>query len=572
MKRTQDFKLKRYFALVSAVGLCVVVVVLSLFYRHIAVTNMIEHENRADADLARAFANALWPEFAQFVRYASHIPNQELGQRDEITRLNQAVSQLIKGLNVVKVKIYNLDGLTVFSTDFSQIGDDKSSNPGFISAKAGIISSELTFREQFSAFEGEIVNRNLLSPYIPIRQHDDAPVEAVFEIYSDVTELIDDIARTQWQISAGVLVSLLLLYAFLSLVVRRAGRLIETQQADLHAHLNQLEQANQQVIAANSQLEARVDARTTELRHALEHAQAANVAKSQFLATMSHEIRTPMTGLLGFIELLLSSGLDNKQQALASTAQKCGDTLLKIINDILDFSKVESGKLLLEKTDFSLHKSIAEVADLLAVSARQKGLELETQLDASVPAVLRGDPGRLRQILTNLLDNAIKFTEQGKVSVNVKRVSDMAQADSSRINKAPTSCHLQFVVSDTGCGITPEHQQQLFQIFSQVDASFSRQHQGSGLGLAICKQLVQCMDGDIGVSSEPGHGSRFWFRVCFEIGQSIQDDAATLTDETRKILSFGCPAKHEKGVSPHLLLVEDDAVNQMVTGKVLRRH
>lgn len=266
---SEPFKLKEYFSLISFAGIGMLVIVLSLFYRHIAISNMIAHETRADVDLAQTLSNSVWPEVASFVNEAAQLSPKEIQEHPQTTELHNRITELLRGLNIIKVKIYNLEGLTVFSSDPAQIGEDKRNNPGFISAKSGIAIGELTFRDEFSAFEEVIVNRHVLSPYIPIRSGPDAPVEGVFEVYSDVTELVETIDTTQWQITSGVLACLLLLYIFLAMIIARADHIIKQQQLALRDHLKQLETANNQILEANNQLEERVLSRTVELRHSL---------------------------------------------------------------------------------------------------------------------------------------------------------------------------------------------------------------------------------------------------------------------------------------------------------------
>jgi two-component system sensor histidine kinase/response regulator len=299
-----------------------------------------------------------------------------------------------------------------------------------------------------------------------------------------------------------------------------------------------LVQRTLELTASKVDLEVRVDERTAELvslnkklSAAKDLAIGASRFKSQFLANMSHEIRTPMNGILGMTEVLLRGGLNEKERGYANTILDAGKSLLSVINDILDFSKIEAGKLNLEIVEFGPIRLVESVADLLAAQAKKRNLSLLTFIDPEIPDVLRGDLGRLRQILMNFSGNAIKFAEEGKVLIR-------ASKEESSAGKV----WVKFSVTDNGIGLTPEEIAQLFQPFVQIDGTRVSTFGGTGLGLSISKRLVDLMGGEIGVTSLKDHGSTFWFSVPLEIG----------------VTEYSAPRKIQDLTSTRVLVVDDE--------------
>jgi signal transduction histidine kinase/ActR/RegA family two-component response regulator len=331
--------------------------------------------------------------------------------------------------------------------------------------------------------------------------------------------------------------------------------------------------AGEQRLMDNAQ---ELEQKNEELERALTAAREATRMKSRFLANMSHEIRTPMNGVLGMTDFLLGTGLTPEQQEYAESIKRSADSLLALINDILDLSRIEAGKLRLDQVAFALESTIAETTSMFALQARAKGLEFRSTIGPDFPEAVVGDPGRLRQVLTNLLANAIKFTEQGTVELTAEIAGEMGDA-----------IRLKFTVNDSGIGIPPDEQGRLFDTFTQVDESNTRKYGGTGLGLAISKQLVELLGGEIGLESEAGKGSKFWFTAAFGKSAKLAAKAPSRPAPAARLTALKSQtgtAQPTEGAtqtptqpssaltaSMRILLAEDNEINQRITLRLLQK-
>ena len=512
-------RLVRNFALAAFAAVVAVVLVLSWAYSQVARDDLIRQGARANVAVGQTALNVIEQAIGGSLS-AGHwleMPAGQLPTSRFADAADQALQRALRNTGIVKVKLYNVRGLTVYSTERAQIGEDKRETPALRQALAGQTVTALSYRDKFNAVEGEVFDRDLLATYHPLHDAHGA-VYAVVEVYDDLTPLLANLHRNELRLLALVAGVSAVLYAVLLWLVMRGAGVIERQRThidSIHRHLARAKQAAEQ----------------------------ASRAKSAFLANMSHEIRTPMNGVLGMAELLEHTPLDAQQRKFASTIRGSARALMGLLNDILDLSKIEAGRLRLDPQPFDLREVLQECVDLMAPRASQKGVRLTGDLGAGAArrTAVIGDPLRLQQVVNNLLGNAVKFTSQGEVQLTLRQARETSQGT------------WQICVRDTGMGIDDETLPRLFEPFAQADADTARRHGGTGLGLAISRELVHAMGGDISVESTPGQGTTFCVTVVLPPAPTVPPRRAQSPP----------PPSQAPMASRTVLVAEDNPVNQL---------
>jgi signal transduction histidine kinase len=478
------FRLQRYFTITSFIAFILIAILLGYFYRTLAFADLIATNESKNVALTQTFSNSLWPDFAPFVAEAGSMTAEELQAHPRTQELYEQVQTQMEGLSVVKVKVYNLEGLTAFSSERAQIGQDKSDNAGYLSARAGLVASELTFRDSFSAFEQTIEDRNVFSSYVPI-YGSSGNIEGVFEVYDDVTPLVQRLEQTQRNIILGVAGILAVLYLVLFIIVRRADHIIRQQYQEL----------------AQSEVA---------LRQARDEALTASQFKTKLLGNVSHDMRTPLNAIMGYTEMLqegVYGELTPRQHQAAGEIIGGTGQLLNFVNNLLDQAQLETGRVKLNSKPFAPAALVEDVHSLLDILAKAKGLAFTSDVSPELPDSILGDRYWLRQIVVNLVSNALKFTQEGTVHLHVFRYDET---------------HWAFQVTDTGIGIPQQTQAKVFEAFERGDISANGTYLGSGLGLSIVKELVTLMAGDIELTSVEGNGSTFTVVLPLETAEEVR--------------------------------------------------
>lgn len=523
------FRLVRFFIITSAVAAAAIILVV-VVDRQNEVARLIEFAESQNVALARSFANTIWPRFSSYVISASELDEDELRAHSQLQAIREAVETVSAGLPVLKVKIYSLEGLTVYSPEPAEIGENKTNNPGvFSAAREGRAASKLTFRDTFSSFEGTVQDRDLVESYLPIRQGD-GPVEGVFELYTDVTPLLASIKRSTTNFALGFLLIFGLVYGTLFLVVRRADRTIKKQYADimetnaaLQHEVGEREQVEKALKKAHDDLERRVEERTRELteeiaerkraedearRHRNELAHFGRVSIMGEMATsLAHELNQPLTVISGCAQLCadsLRAGKGEPEKLLDAMEQAAGqaDRANEIIRRIRGFIHKEEP----ERRAVDVNDVILGVADLLRSDAREHGAAITLDLAEFLPLVI-ADPIQIQQVILNLAHNGMEAMSDGGSKLRHLTIHTSALRNGA----------VEIAIRDEGRGIAAENMERIF------DPFFTTKPHGLGMGLSISRSIAEAHGGRLWATSDGTSGTMFHLAIPVAEGSGPDD-------------------------------------------------
>lgn len=470
----RPIRLTRRFAVVGGAIMLLAGAALALHLRAASMEQLELMGERNNLDLTTAFGNSIWPKFSRFVSGAHRMSPRRIRRHPRTRALRKSVAGLMAGTPILKVKLYDIRGMTVFSTDTTQIGADYSGNPRFLRALKEKSASKLEFRKTFDAFSGPLRDRYVLSSYIPVRRGGTGPIEGVVEIYSDVTGFHQFVIRNGFVQGAVIVAALAAVFALLLLAVWYAERRMRRHQE-----------------------------RSLMLSRNVMQAEAASQAKSEFLANMSHELRTPLNAIIGLSEVMHMEvhgpiGTVSYKE-YAGNIHDSGTRLRDVINDVLELARLDSDDVAVADTWIDPGAILSGACDAVLDEARDQGIGIIVDAGSGAPEI-RTDEARVSDILRHLLSNALKFTKAGgRIELGISHLPDTGSVT--------------IVVTDTGIGMRPEDIPLALAPFGQVDGSLSRKFEGTGLGLPLAKRMTELLGGELTIQSTPGAGTTVQIRL-----------------------------------------------------------
>ena len=484
----KSLRLTSFFTLVSIPVMVLAVVLLVFIYRLVVINSLQDQVELNNIIVAKTLSNVVWDQITVLETMPKTKESQMLNDIYSDV-IDQDIYKYLHGTPVLKVKFFNPEGRTIYSSDKNQIGTQKPPDyPGSISAKTGKPLSSMSYRDRFDSIEGELQNIKVLATYIPTFEKNTQNVDGVFEIYTNVTEPLNNIDNSLFNFTIVLLVVFALVFCALYIMVQQADKVIIKNKGDLKKKIMEVENMNI-VLEDNAR----------ELAIARDVANHANLSKSQFLANMSHELRTPLNAILGYTDIIKEDIEKYEDKLIEEDLSKIGQSgkhLLDLIDSILDLSKIEAGQMELHLECFDILQLLQEIKDTLMPIIHKNNNVMKLDVDFE-NVLMFGDMLKLRQVLFNLLSNSAKFTRNGLITLQ------------SRLLTINEEAKIVFEVHDTGVGIEEEHLNKLFDPFVQADTSTTREYGGTGLGLTITKRFCTMMDGEIEVDSEKGKGTKF---------------------------------------------------------------